>query len=132
MVFIVRLIVIVLIIFLIFRAVRYLLDPKRKLELAHDHQKFYFLDDSADARKNFLVTHKGVLFEGEKYLGTTNKAFEIVTILIWAKDPDKLAGLTINDFQFIEKEVKRCYPKATIEWKSPIKEFLEESKKPFR
>ena len=113
-------------IFLIFRAIKYILSPKRKLELAQEQKRFFLLDDPEDVRKNFLLTYKGALFEGEKYLGTTSHAFEIVSIFLWPRDNASLKGLDRMDFQLIADKVHERYPNAKIDWKSPIKEFLEQ------
>jgi len=123
-----RLLLFVLFIFLIYTLIQYLLSPKRKLELAHNQKKFFFLDDRENVRKNFFITYKGVLFEGEKYLGTTKDSFEVISILIWTKTPDNLKGLSKGDFEYIEQKIKSSYPYAKIEWKSPVKEFLQEGK----
>jgi hypothetical protein len=123
-VIILRLLLIAAFFYLIYYAFRYIFHPKRKLELAHEQKKFYLYDDPNNVRKNFLVTYKGVLFEGEKYLGTTESAFEVVSIFIWPKDTAKLKGLTKQDFLFIEQKIREQYPNAVIDWKSPIKEFL--------
>ncbi|WLR50170.1 sigma-w pathway protein ysdB [Bacillus tianshenii] len=120
-----RLFIIAAIIALIYTFTKYLLNPKRKLELAQERGTFYYLDDKSNVRKNLFITYKGVLFEGEKYLGTTERAFEVVSITIWPLHPDKLQGLSRDDFYFIEKELLIQYPEATIEWKSPVKEFLK-------
>ena len=80
----IRFLLFALIIFLIYSAIKYLLNPKRKLELAHEQKQFYFLDYKNDVRKNFHLTYKGVLFEGEKYLGTTENAFEVVSVFYLA------------------------------------------------
>jgi len=122
---IVRIAIFAAIIFLIYSAIRYLLHPKRKLELAHEQKKFYFLDEPNNVRKNFLLTYKGVLFEGEKYLGTTEDAFDVVSVFVFPRNVSALKGLTKNDFQTIEEHIKHHYPKAEIDWKSPIKEFLQ-------
>ena len=120
-----RLLIFIMIIFLLYITIKYLLNPKRKLELAHEQKKFYFHDDSNNVRKNFLITYKGVMFEGEKQLGTTEQAFDVVSILIWPKNPNQLKGIERNDLYFIEKEVLIHYPHAKIKWKSPIKDFLQ-------
>ena len=104
------------------------MSPKRKLELAYEQKKFYFLDDPKNIRKNFLLTYKGVLFEGEKYLGTTERAFDVISIFVWTKSPAELKGLTYDDFNIIERKIKSVYPNAKIDWKSPIKEFLTKKK----
>lgn len=125
-VLLIRFVLLLLIIFLIYRIFKYVLNPKRKLELAQEKQEFYWLDDQANVHKNFLLTYKGVLFEGEKYLGSTKKSFEVVSIFVWAKK-DNLKGLTYTDFQYIERRINEAYPHAKIDWKSPIKEFIKEN-----
>ncbi|WP_096202735.1 sigma-w pathway protein ysdB [Bacillus sp. FJAT-45350] len=125
MVIMFRLLLIVAIIVLIYSVIKYILNPKRKLELAHEKKEFYFHDEKQNVRKNFLITYKGVMFEGEKYLGTTEQSFEVVSVYMWAKNTQLLQGLDRQDFYFIEQEVLIHYPNATIEWKSPVKEFLK-------
>jgi hypothetical protein len=123
----IRFLLFALIIFLIYSTIKYLLNPKRKLELAHEQKRFFFLDNKNNVRKNFLVTYKGVLFEGEKYLGTTENAFEVVNVFIWPHRVSSLNGLVREDFEFIEKRVQESYPNAEIDWKSPIHEFMKKS-----
>ncbi|QFT90131.1 Sigma-w pathway protein YsdB [Bacillus sp. THAF10] len=123
----IRLALLALFIFIVYTIVKFLLNPKRKLELAHEKKNFFMLDQKNNVRKNFLVTYKGVMFEGEKYLGTTDNAFEVISIFIWPKNSEMLQGLKKHDFEFIQKEIRRVYPNAIIDWKSPIKEFLKES-----
>jgi hypothetical protein len=120
-----RLLIIAAFFYVVFKAIRYFTDPMRKLEHAHEKNEFHLLDEKRNVRKNFLLTYKGVLFEGEKYLGTTPDSFEVVSIIISIRDPDQLEGLTRMDFSRIEQEVQFAYPYAKIEWKSPIKEFLK-------
>jgi hypothetical protein len=119
-----RLLILIAVFILAYSTTKYFVNPKRKLELAHEKKQFYFLDDKQNVRKNLLVTYRGVLFEGEKYLGTTDRSFEVVTVNVWVKNPDKLQGLNKEDFYFIEKEIVLSYPNATVNWKSPIKELL--------
>ncbi len=125
---VIRLLLFALIIFLIYSTVKYLLNPKRKLELAHEQKRFFFLDNK-NVRRNFLVTYKGVLFEGEKYLGTTANSFEVVNVFIWPHKVADLNGLVREDFEFIEKKVLDSYPNAAIDWKSPIHEFMNKNYK---
>ncbi|HHW37668.1 MAG TPA: sigma-w pathway protein ysdB [Bacillales bacterium] len=122
-----RLLILALMIFLIIKTIKYIANPKRKLELAHEQKQFYFWDIHENVRKNFLLTYKGVLFEGEKYLGTTDNAFDVVSVFIWAKNPDKLQGLEREDFLKIQEEVKKHYPNARIDWKNPIRNFLNKT-----
>jgi cbb3-type cytochrome oxidase subunit 3 len=119
-----RLLLLIAIVLIVYSAIKYLFHPRRKLEQAHEKRQFFFLDDEKNVRKNFLLTYKGVMFEGEKYLGTTEQSFEIVSIYIWARDTERLKGLHREDFIFIEEDIRLRYPSAKIEWKSPIKEFL--------
>ncbi|MFC0270248.1 sigma-w pathway protein ysdB [Metabacillus herbersteinensis] len=123
-----RVLLIAVIVFLMYTAFKYLFNPRRKLERAHEQKQFYLLDDRDNVRKNFLVTYKGALFEGEKYLGTTERSFEVISIFIWTKTESKLQGLDISDFKYIEEKLKEHYPHTKVEWKSPVKEFLQ--KKP--
>lgn len=125
-----RMLLFALILFLIYSAIKYLLNSKRKLELAHEQKRYYFWDDQENVRKNFLITYKGVLFEGEKYLGTTDNAFEVVSIFIWPRSTAALKGMVREDFIFIERKITDAYPNAKIDWKSPVKEFMHKTNSP--
>ncbi|TYS01025.1 sigma-w pathway protein ysdB [Rossellomorea vietnamensis] len=122
--------VFLLIIYLLYRAFKYIVNPKRKLELASEQKKFYFLDDQENVRKNFLVTYKGVLFQGEKYLGTTERAFDVVSIFVWVENPSLLKGISYEDLKYVETEILERYPNASIDWKSPLKEFINKKQEP--
>ncbi|WLR60781.1 sigma-w pathway protein ysdB [Guptibacillus hwajinpoensis] len=119
-----RLVILVAMVLIAYSVIRFFMDPKRKLEKAHDYKEYYFFDDSSNVRKNFLVTYKGALFEGEKYLGTTENSFDIITLSVGVKNASELYLLEKEDFYFLEKEMDIRYPSAKIEWKSPVKEFL--------
>lgn len=123
-----RIIIIVVIIYIFYKAFRYLMDPKRKLDEAYEKGQYYFYDDVKNVRKNFFISYKGALFEGEKYLGTTEDAFDVVSIFVWVHDSMKLQGLTKDDFLFLEKEIKMNYPKAEINWKGPIEKLMKDQK----
>ncbi|MCK1991793.1 sigma-w pathway protein ysdB [Peribacillus muralis] len=125
MVLILRFILLAFIILFIYTVIKYLMNPKRKLELAHEQKKYFLLDDTANIHKNFLLTYNGVMFEGEKYLGTTERSFEVISIFIWPKTVAGLKGLKRTDFLKIEAAIKKQYPDAVIDWKSPVKEFLK-------
>ncbi|MCF6092488.1 sigma-w pathway protein ysdB [Microaerobacter geothermalis] len=120
----IRVLLFIAIIYFAYRWIRYLFDPKRKLEIALDKKTPFFLDDPNHVRKNFSIAYKGVLFEGEKYLGTTERAFTVVSVFVWVKNPNKLKGFEKEDFYEIEKMITEHYPYADIEWKNPIKDFL--------
>lgn len=128
MLWFVRLAIFFLILYLIVKMIKYLFNPKRKLELAHEEKRYFFFDDSENIRKNFLITYNGVLFEGEKYLGTTDQSFEVISIFVWPHNVNALNGLTYQDFLFLEKEITLRYPNAAIDWKSPIKELVTKNK----
>ncbi|MGM0752419.1 MAG: sigma-w pathway protein ysdB [Bacillota bacterium] len=125
MLWLIRLVIFSLIVYLLYRSVKYIMDPKRKLELAQEQKRFYFLDDQENVRKNFHVTYKGVLFEGEKYLGATEESFEVVSIFLWSTNISSLKGFTQEDFQYLQNEIRERYPNAKLDWKSPIREFLQ-------
>ncbi|MEK3890440.1 sigma-w pathway protein ysdB [Bacillus sp. FSL K6-3431] len=128
MIILLRIAIFALIIYFLYKIVKFILDPKRKLESAHEQNKFYFYDIPDNIRKNFLVTHKGAMFEGEKYLGSTERAFDVVSIFIWPHNQDVLQGISYDDFMMIENEIKLRYPNAVIDWKSPIKELIAKNK----
>ncbi|QSS99185.1 sigma-w pathway protein ysdB [Pontibacillus sp. ALD_SL1] len=109
---------------LIYTAYKYIMNPKRKLELAQEKKQFYFLDDPENVKKNFLLTYKGVLFEGEKYLGTTENSFDVVSISVWTRQPNTLKGFERNDLYFVEKEILIHYPYAKVEWKNPVNKLV--------
>ncbi len=119
-----RLLIFIAMVLLIYTAYKYIMNPKRKLELAQEKKQFYFLDDQDNVKKNFLLTYKGVLFEGEKYLGTTENSFDVVSISVWTKHPNKLKGFERQDLYLVEKEILLHYPYAEIDWKNPINKLL--------
>ncbi|MCM3743587.1 sigma-w pathway protein ysdB [Sporosarcina luteola] len=121
----IRFIIIAFIVYLFYRGIRYLLDPKRKLDEAYEQEQYYFYDDVKNVRKNFFITYKGALFEGEKYLGTTENSFDVVSIFVWVKDDAKLQGFTKDDFHFLSSEITSNYPMAEISWKNPIEALMK-------
>jgi len=121
-----RLLIIVLVVYIFYKGVRYLTDPKRKLDEAYENGEFYFYDDVKNVRKNFFISYKGALFEGEKYLGTTENSFEVVSIFVWVHDTMKLQGLTKDDFYYLENEILMSYTNAKINWKNPIEKLMKE------
>ncbi|CQR48088.1 Sigma-w pathway protein YsdB [Paraliobacillus sp. PM-2] len=124
-VYLFRVFIFVAILFLLYTAYKYIINPKRKLEVARDKKQFYFLDDPDNVKKNFLMTYKGILFEGEKYIGTTENAFDVVSIIVYTKHPNQLKGLERDDLYFLEKEILIHYPHAKIEWKHPINQLFD-------
>ncbi|KGX93406.1 sigma-w pathway protein ysdB [Pontibacillus halophilus JSM 076056 = DSM 19796] len=124
MVLLMRLFIFIAIILLLYAAYKYIINPKRKLELAHDKKQYHFMDDVENVKKNFLITYKGVLFEGEKYLGTTERSFDVVSISVWAREPNRLKGIEREDLYFVEKEILSRYPHAQIDWKYPINKLF--------
>jgi len=123
--FFIRLIILAFIVYLFYLGIKYLTNPKRKLDDAYERGQYYFYDDVKNVRKNFFISYKGALFEGEKYLGTTEHAFEVVSIFAWVKDEAKLQGFTKEDFLFLEKEIRMNYPEAQINWKNPIEKLMK-------
>ncbi len=120
----IRFVIIAIIIYLFYRGIRYLTDPKRKLDDAYEQERYYFYDDVKNVQKNFFITYKGAMFEGEKYLGTTDHSFDVVSIFVWVKNESKLQGFTKDDFRFLQSEILSNYPEATISWKNPIEQLM--------
>ncbi|MCR6111600.1 sigma-w pathway protein ysdB [Bacillus sp. A301a_S52] len=110
---------------IIFSFIKYTLDPRRKLERAYRNGYFYLLDDTDNVRRNVLFTFRNALFEGEKFLGPADDSFEVTSIIVSSEDIDQLHGLSRRDFHFIEKELRLRYPKADIQWRSPISHLLK-------
>ena len=123
---IIRLLIIVAVIYILMKIVRYLLDPKRKLDEAIEKGAYYFYDDAKDVRKNFFISYNGAIFEGEKYLGTTDDAFEVISIFVHVIDAMKLQGFTKEDFNFLEKEIRLNYPNAKIDWANLIANLMKD------
>jgi cbb3-type cytochrome oxidase subunit 3 len=127
MMWVIRFLLLILLLFLIYQVIKFLISPKRKLELAHEQKKYFLYDDHDNVRKNFLLTYKGVMFEGEKYLGSTKDSFYVISISIWPQQVTSLKGFVHDDFHFIEQKIKKQYQTAKIDWKSPVKQFLHQT-----
>lgn len=125
MVWLLRFVLLFFIIFLFYLAVKYLFTSDRKLEAARKQKRFLLIDHE-DVRKNFLLTYKGAMFVGEKYMGTKDNSFDVVSITIWSENTASLKGLVKDDFFYIDKKILEHYPNAKINWKSPVKEFLQQ------
>ncbi|MBG9783952.1 sigma-w pathway protein ysdB [Shouchella lehensis] len=121
-----RILIILTIIVIAYSLVKYIVKPERKLTKAQEKREFYFLDEEENVRKNFFITYKGLLFEGEKYLEATADSFDITRIHM-NLDQHSLKGFRYEDFHFLEEEIRIRYPKATIEWSKPVKEFMKSS-----
>lgn len=124
-----RLFLIIAVAILMYSIVKYLSDPRRRLERAHRNEDFYVLDDSDNVRKNIFLTVRGAMFEGEKFLGTTDQSVEVTSIVLQTEDKDHLRGMTSQDFHAIEKELTVRYPKAVIEWRQPIADIIRSLEK---
>lgn len=120
-----RLVLFIAVSIIIYSLVKYFTDPERKLEKARNQGDFFVLDEPDNIRKNLLLTYNRAIFEGEKFLGTAGGTFEVTSIMVWTDDIDELHGMNIRDFSFIEKELKLRYPKAEIQWRSPVKEWIK-------
>jgi hypothetical protein len=122
----IRFVIIAFIVYLFYRGIRYLTDPKRKLDNAYAEEKYYFYDEVNNVQKNFFLSYKGAMFEGEKYSGTTNDSIDVISIFIWVKDETKLQGFTKADFHFLSSKILSNHPKATISWKNPIEQLMKQ------
>lgn len=99
---------------------RYLKSKERQFNKAQRLNKYYFLDNSANANFNFHITYQGSHFEGEKQLGITNNAYKVIQINMNVKDKIELRGLSKDDLLFLEEKIHNHYPDATIKWLHPI------------
>lgn len=101
------------------------LMPNRKFRYAVKQKCFYMIDDTKNVRKNFLLTYKGAVFEGEKYLGTGKYSFTVDSIFIWKRDSNGIEKLGRQDFFFIEQKILKQYPGAKINWNNPFYEWMK-------
>ncbi|MFB1050875.1 sigma-w pathway protein ysdB [Paraliobacillus sp. JSM ZJ581] len=124
-VYLFRILIVIAILFLLYTVYKYISSPVRKLEMAKNKKQFYFLDDPDHVKKNFFMTYKGMLFEGEKYIGTTESTFDVVSVIVYTRQPNELKGLERDDLYFLEKEILIYYPHAKVEWKHPISQLLD-------
>ncbi|MFC4737511.1 sigma-w pathway protein ysdB [Bacillus daqingensis] len=108
-----------------FSIIKYITDPTRKLERARRNHDFYVLDDPENVRRHLFITTQGAMFEGEKFLGTADQSVEVTTIVIQAENLDELRGMTLADFETMEKEILVRYPKASIEWGLPVHDIIK-------
>ena len=99
---------------LLYITLNYINKPLRKLKAAQKKKAFYLLDDN-DVRRNFFITYKGLLFEGEKY---PNHNDEVESIFIWLHHNNDWDLLGKEDILEIEKRISRHYPETRIDWKS--------------
>lgn len=120
-----RFIILALLIFAFYKLLQYIFDPKRKLDEAYEKGNYYVYDDVKNVRKNFFITYKGALFEGEKYLGTTDNAFDVISIFVSVHNLAELQGLTKEDFEFLQNEILMSYPSAKISWIEPIENLMK-------
>lgn len=115
-----RIFIVIAVVILLYTAHQYYHNPLRKLQNAKKNNKFFFLDEDNNSKKNLQFVYQGCLFEGEKYLGTTDNSFNVVNIHIFVRDPSELLGITKKDLIFLEDEILKHYPQATLNWKHPI------------
>ena len=121
----IRFVILALLIFAFYKLLQYIFDPKRKLDEAYEKGNYYVYDDVKNVRKNFFITYKGALFEGEKYLGTTDNSFDVISIFVSVHNLAELQGLTKEDFEFLQNEILMSYPSAKISWIDPIEILIK-------
>lgn len=128
MILIIRVLLLILLCFGIYWCFRYFLHPFRKLNQAIEGKRTVMMDDKRNVHRNILLVYQGVLFEGEKYMGTKDEAFQIVKIHMWPRKNEELVGFKKRDFDEIMSMIHTSYPHAEISWKSPIRELLQHEK----
>lgn len=119
-----RILILLAIILLVYTWIEYLRSPERKMRMAKELKQFYFYDDPNNSKKNLRFVYKGCSFEGEKYVGIAEDAFEVTNIHVTISNPMELKGLTREDLYFLEKELLIRYPYSKIEWKHPISQLV--------
>ncbi|RKD23812.1 hypothetical protein BEP19_05115 [Ammoniphilus oxalaticus] len=127
MILIIRILLLILLILGIYWCFTFFLHPYRKINRAVEQKRTIMMDDKGNVHRNILLVYRGVLFEGEKYMGTTEEAFQIVKIHVWPRRHEELVGLQREDFEEIRSMIHAAYPHAEISWKSPIRELLHNS-----
>lgn len=119
-----RILILLAIILLVYTWIEYLRSPERKMRIAKNLKTFYFDDEPSNSKRNLQFIFRGCLFEGEKYLGTTEDSFEVLNIHVTVKDPIELKGINRDDIYFLENELLQRYPHAKITWKHPIDKLI--------
>ncbi|MFC4022582.1 sigma-w pathway protein ysdB [Oceanobacillus longus] len=119
-----RILILIALVFLVYTWIQYLRKPERRLQIAKESNEFFLLNDNNNNKKNLQLVYKGCLFEGEKYLGTTEESFEVVDIHVTVRDSIELRGFTRDDLYFLEKEILLLYPYAKVTWKHPINQLI--------
>lgn len=117
MVFLMRIALIFLLVFLLYSIMSYISSPDRKLLAAKRNKQFFLLDDPANPLKNLFLTYKGILFEGEKYIDSLHSG-KVVTIHIWHCRHKTIDKLSLPDQKVIERALIDVYPEAEVEWKN--------------
>lgn len=119
-----RVLILLAILLLVYTLFEYLRNPERQLRIAKQTNDFFIMDEPTNSKKNLQIVYKGCLFDGEKYIGTTEDSFEIIDIHMTVRDPLDLKGFTRDDIYFLENEILHRYPHAKIKWKHPINALL--------
>ncbi|WP_347862610.1 sigma-w pathway protein ysdB [Salimicrobium sp. PL1-032A] len=96
MVILFRILLLAAILFLVYTMIQIAKDPRRQFNTAVENRSFFFQDNKDNPKQNFFLTYKGAVFEGEKYVGTTEDSFEVISIIISAKEPEKLKGWIVR------------------------------------
>lgn len=121
-----QVVMIALLLYVMYATLRFLFQPTRQLHVAQQKGTFYILDDVDNTHKNLLLTYKGALFEGEKYIGEANGTLVVSSIFIHVTDELQLQGFTRQDFYWLEDKIHARYPHAHINWKRTIEELLKQ------
>src|SRR5690625_3804446 len=124
-----RIFIAIALLIFVYTAHQYYHNPQRKLRKAKRNRTFFLLDDSRNTKQNIQLVYKGCAFEGEKYVGTTEKSFDVVNINMIVHDPLELIGFTRDDLDYLEREIHKAYPNAHVKWKHPINRLLENKRK---
>ncbi|MFB6467909.1 sigma-w pathway protein ysdB [Cytobacillus sp. Hz8] len=118
MLWLLRLLIVSLLLFYMYRGMKYFIGPKRKLQNAMQKGQFYLNDQPNNIRRNLLLTYKGFLFEGEKYVSSRENSAEVVSIFIWPHQGEAISKISKKDLNYIEHQLNKVYPNCKIDWKN--------------
>src|SRR5699024_12881005 len=76
-----RILILISIALLIYTWIQYFRNPQTHLKIAKQSHALYFLDEPNNRVKNIQFVYIGCLFEGDKYVETTDADYAVVDIL---------------------------------------------------
>ncbi|MDQ0215463.1 cbb3-type cytochrome oxidase subunit 3 [Oikeobacillus pervagus] len=115
MIVLIRGFILILLIYLAYNIIKYITHPKRRFEYARRRHQLYLLDEKDQIQKNFLLTYKGMVFEGEKFTNPSSRP-QVVSIFIWPHQESTI--IPSHEVKILEQHILQQYPNAHIDWKN--------------